>query len=262
MSDKEEHLEALSEEFEAELIENRPSLSWSDVAQDTGQELSSDSEGSSSTPSLAGSPVTGPTPTMSGANTRVDTGDGVMVDIATTPRTNHVTTLGGIMFCKEDHAQLSMEKRTELFDKITNKSLDSKFTELSISLTDVEKLDDTYTVAMLVDRVRDHCIKYDLHGVFNIADPLDPESDPAITRTLGNLFLSYSTLTEVEVAHSNEWYRRWAVSDEYENNLRLSMDFLEHNTSEALWEKTLEAHSLYPVVQQGDLHPYDEEDSI
>jgi hypothetical protein len=184
MSEEEERLETLSEEFEEESIKNCPSLSWSDVA-DPRQEVSLDSEGSTGTPSsvgadslqiasqqsagllpqttssshpqirqICGSSVGTTTTAMSGATPMtINTGDGVMVEIALTPCTNQVTTLGGVMFRKEDHAQLSMEKRTELFDKITTKSLDSKFAEMSISLTDVEK-DDTYNVAMLVDRVR------------------------------------------------------------------------------------------------------------
>jgi hypothetical protein len=183
--------------------------------------------------------------------TEINTGDGVMVEISTTPRTTQATSLGGTMFRKEDRAKLLMEKRTKLFDKIILKKLDTKFTEVSISLTDVEKLDDTYNIAMLVDRVRDHFIKYDLHGVFNIVDVSDPETDPTVNKALGSLFAAYSTISEDEVALSNEWYRRWAVSGEYETNLRLSMDFLEQNTSDSLWEKCLETHNLYPSVQHG-----------
>lgn len=281
MSDGEERSEALSEEFEVESIENRPSLSWSDLAQEQEQEPS-DSEGSTSTPSLSGAASLQDVPqrrstvlqsTLTASNRRIlpasvppvgagtsataimattiDTGDGVMVEIAVTPRSTQGVTLGGVMFRKEDRAPLSMEKRTELFDKITLKKLDTTFTEMSISLSDIEKLDDTYNVAMLVDRVRDHFIKYDLHGIFQIVDPVDPATSSAVNAPLGNLFTSYSTISETAVARSNEWYRRWAVSTEYETNLQLSLDFLATNTSEALWEKTLEAHALYPVEQQG-----------
>jgi hypothetical protein len=89
---------------------------------------------------------------MSGATPMmIDTVDGVMVEIALTPCTYQVTTLGGVMLCKEDCAQLSMENWTELLDKITTKLLDSKFSEMSRSLTDVEKLDNTVkTEAVLI----------------------------------------------------------------------------------------------------------------
>jgi hypothetical protein len=174
-----------------------------------------------------------------------------MVEISATPRSPQISSLGGTMFRKEDRAKLSMEKRTELFDKITSKSLDAKFSEISISLSDIEKLDDTYNVAMLVDRARAHCIKYDLYGVFNIVDAKNPATDSKFDSPLGNLFTSYSTISEDAVARSNEWYRRWAVNEEYETDLRLSMDFLQSNTSESLWEKSLEAHNQYPSVQQG-----------
>jgi hypothetical protein len=183
-------------------------------------------------------------------STRIDTGDGIMIDVASTPRAIQPSQ-GAIMFKKEDRSSLSMEKRTELFEKITSKSLDTKFAEISVALTDVEKLDDTYNVAMLIDKMKDHCIKYDLHGVFNIVDPKDPATDSSIHGSLGNLFKSYATITLDSVARSNEWYRRWAVSEEYETNLRLSLDFLQRNTTDSLWEKCLEKHNLYPPEQQG-----------
>jgi hypothetical protein len=235
MSDEEERVEPFPSLFGDKLVENRPSTSWSDVEAFPSQESPSDSDESASTPILL-SPSRAPT--MS--TTEINTGDGVMVEISTTPRTTQATSLGGTMFRKEDRAKLSMEKRTELFDKIVLKKLDTKFTELSISLTDVKKLDDTYNIAMLVDRVCDHFIKYDLHGVFNIVDVSDPETNPTVNKALGSLFAAYSTISEDEVALSNEWYRCWAVSGEYETNLRLSMDFLEQNTSDSLfWESAL-----------------------
>ena len=135
-----------------------------------------------------------------------------MVDIISTPRTI-TASQGSIMFKKEDRASLSMEKRTDLFEKIVSKQLDTKFAEISVALSDTEKLDDTYNVALLIDRMKDHCVKYDLHGVFNIVDPKDPATTPDIHESLGNLFKSYATITPDSVARSNEWYRRWAVSD-------------------------------------------------
>jgi hypothetical protein len=186
---------------------------------------------------------------MSTSPTQVDSGDGIMVEISSTPRA--IKSLQGTMFKKEDRSSLSMEKRTELFEKIISKSLDTKFAEISVTLSDAEKLDDTYNVALLIDKMKDHCVKYDLHGVFNIVDAKDPKNDSSIDGSLGNVFKSYATLTLDSVARSNEWYRRWAVSEEYENNLRLSLDFLQRNTTDSLWEKCLEKHNLYPPEQQG-----------
>jgi hypothetical protein len=122
---------------------------------------------------------------------------------------------------------------------------------VSISLTDVKKLDGTYNIAMLVDRVRNHFIKYDLHGVFKIVDVSNPETNSMVNQALGSLFAAYSNISKDEVPLSNKWYRRWAFSDEYGTNLRLSMDFLEQNTLDSLWEKCLEMHNLYPLVQHG-----------
>jgi hypothetical protein len=122
---------------------------------------------------------------------------------------------------------------------------------VSISLTDVKKFDGTYNIAMLVDRVRNHFIKYDLHGVFKIVDVSNPETNSMVNQALGSLFAAYSNISKDKVPLSNKWYRRWAFSDEYGTNLRLSMDFLEQNTLDSLWEKCLEMHNLYPSVQHG-----------
>jgi hypothetical protein len=197
MSEREERLEAFSEEFEEESVENRPSQSWSEVDQDPSPS-SSDSEYSTSPPQLEGadspssasssSPLsvlsssrrlstTSPSE-MSTSPTQVDSGDGIMVEISSTPRA--IKSLQGTMFKKEDRSSLSMEKRTELFEKIISKSLDTKFAEISVTLSDAEKLDDTYNVALLIDKMKDHCVKYDLHGVFNIVDAKDPKNDSSI----------------------------------------------------------------------------------
>jgi hypothetical protein len=57
-------------------------------------------------------------------------------------------------------------------------------------------------------------------------DATDPKTDPTVNKALGSsLFMSYSTITEEEDACSNEWYHRWAISDEYKNNLLLQWIF-------------------------------------
>jgi hypothetical protein len=57
--------------------------------------------------------------------------------------------------------------------------------------------------------------------------------DSTVNKGLASLFAAYSTISEDEVALSNEWYHRWVVSDKYETNLCLSMDFLEQKMSDS-----------------------------
>lgn len=88
----------------------------------------------------------------------------------------------------------------------------------------------------------------------DIVDAKNPQMDRTLDGMLGSVFKFYATIKVQQVACSNKWYHCWTVGQEYENNLQLSFDFLQCNTSDVLWEKCLEAHNLYPLEQQG-CHP-------
>jgi len=95
---------------------------------------------------------------------------------------------------------MPVEKRTELFIRISEKKLDNKFELMSLALTDVDSLDDTYNLNRLVERFRYHLTKYDVHGVFTIVDAPEPAVSVTVYGSKGNLFEKYSTITPGQVA--------------------------------------------------------------
>jgi hypothetical protein len=118
---------------------------------------------------------------------------------------NTTTTKVVILFPKDKRVKLSKEKKTDLFEKATKAKL-TKFDLVSLMLSDEDKLDDTYCIGVQVTKMSNHLGRYDSVDVFRIIK-LDPKDK---TKPLGDfvdLFMNYSSLTEEEVALSNEWYR-------------------------------------------------------
>jgi hypothetical protein len=54
-----------------------------------------------------------------------------------------------------------------------------------------------------------------------------------------------------EVAWSNKWYRTWTAEIWFEQNLKLSFDFLENHCSEELWDRTMDKYIRYSEVEKG-----------
>jgi hypothetical protein len=66
-----------------------------------------------------------------------------------------------------------------------------------------------------------------------------------------DLLVHYSSITEKQVAESCEWYHNHTVKDYYRENLQLSADLIENNTTDVLWEKCIEAQDDYQIAQRG-----------
>jgi hypothetical protein len=66
-----------------------------------------------------------------------------------------------------------------------------------------------------------------------------------------DLFKDYAIMTPDEVAWSNKWYRTWTAEIWFEQNLRLSFDFLENHCSEELWDKIMDKYNRYSEVEKG-----------
>jgi hypothetical protein len=67
------------------------------------------------------------------------------------------------------------------------------------------------------------------------------------------LFKEYAIMMPGEVAWSNKWYRTWTAEIWFEQNLKLSFDFLENHCSEELWDKTMDKYNRYSEVEKGGL---------
>ncbi len=93
-----------------------------------------------------------------------------------------------------------------------------------------------------------HMVKYDMHDVFQV---LTVGEDKRSVSNPRNLFEHYSTITESEVAKSNRWYATWPIADTFRENLQLTYQFLENNTTERLWDKCLEVYEKYTAQERG-----------
>jgi hypothetical protein len=162
---------------------------------------------------------------------------------------NMTTTKVVILFPKDKRVKLSEEKKTDFFEKVTKAKL-TKFDLVSLTLSDEDKLDDTYCIGVQVTKMSNHLGQYDSVDVFRILK-IDPEDK---TKPLGDfvdLLTNYSSLTEKEVALSNEWYRLYTKEEWIRKNLQLSLEYLENNCTEQLWEKVIEIHDEFLTIQRG-----------
>jgi hypothetical protein len=109
-----------------------------------------------------------------------------------------------ILYKKEDQASLNDEKRAILYEKATKTRHNRKFDVISLTLTDADKLDETYNLEILIKKTETAHVTFDMHGVFNIVYP-SPVDDGTFSTTK-NLYTEYSDITVEEVATSNHWY--------------------------------------------------------
>lgn len=146
-----------------------------------------------------------------------------------------------LLYKKEDREHMSPEKLAQLFEK-ANKNRYKKFDFINLTLSDEDKLDDTYSLDMLVRKMKNTHINCDMHNV------------DLVRRTLigsNNLYTKFSEISVVKVAHSNEFYLRWAKVFYYAQNLKLTYVYFQSNVSEELWEKTFETHDEYDSKYKG-----------
>jgi Zinc knuckle len=156
------------------------------------------------------------------------------------------------LFKKENRVQLSEDKRNDLFDKAT-KVRTTKFDLLTLTLSEEDKLDDTYNIGIQIAQLRSHFIKFDMDDVFTIVTPMyNPVSQSTVLGpTFNDLFTSYSQISEDKVASSNKWYNEHTVEDYYRQNLQLTFEFFENNCTKGLWEKCLEDYDEYEPEEKG-----------
>ena len=119
---------------------------------------------------------------------------------------------------------------------------------MSLSLSDEEKLDDTYNLELLIRKTREAHMTYDMHDVFTIVI-IDSSGMPTASK---DLYSEYSEITIQQTADSNKWYKEWTDDDEFAgDNLNVTYNFMKNNVSGGLWEKTFEKYDQYKASEQG-----------
>jgi hypothetical protein len=168
-----------------------------------------------------------------------------MILLCDTPK--NVVTLNEVLYKKEARARLSEKECTDLFEKMT-RIVHRKFDLLPLTLSDEDKLDDTYNLGMLIQRTRQAHMWYDMQDVFNI---VFPQSDGKTIDKYKDLYTDYATITIEQVTKSNRWYRTWPSAPTFEENLKLMYRLMQNNVTDSLYDKVYETYCQYPVEEQG-----------
>jgi hypothetical protein len=159
--------------------------------------------------------------------------------------TNHVEQ---VLHKKQDRASLTSDDRTSLFEKAVKKG-HKLFDVVPLALNDEDKLDDTYNLDVLIRKMKRLHFMYDMHDVFVIIYP-NANNDSQV-ETTKDLYTEYAQITVADVARSNLWYREWLSDTWFEQNLQLSHDYFQNNTSDDLWMKVSESYDNYKASEQG-----------
>jgi hypothetical protein len=105
-----------------------------------------------------------------------------------------------VLHKKQTRAKLPAKDHTLLFEKATKQG-HKKFDLLPLALNDEDKLDDTYSLEVLIRKMkRQHC-------TFTIIYP-DPVKERQVASTL-DLYTEFAKISIEDVAQSNLWYCKW-----------------------------------------------------
>jgi hypothetical protein len=137
--------------------------------------------------------------------------NGRTINVAAMPQTiNAVTTP---LFWEENRTALLEDKCNDLYDKATKTR--------SLTLSEEEKLDDTYNIGIQLTQLCNHFIKFDINDVFTIVYPNSIFPDQIHPTMFSDLFVDYLTIQETQVAASNSWYNEHTHDDYQRTNLQL-----------------------------------------
>ena len=182
---------------------------------------------------------------------------------ATTANTNNTVVIGGVtitvaqtekrvdetttaFYPKAGRELLTGDKLTDLFIKAVAES-QKKYDFINLEIEDPEMLTDTYNLEMAIDKTKSNHTRFDMHDVFTIIDP-----DNGFKET--DLYTSHSTLTEADVAKSNQWYMTMTEDPHnkwFRQNMKLTYEYFINNVEEKLAMKVKETYMNYPVKQRG-----------
>ena len=183
---------------------------------------------------------------MSTSNQKVKIG-GVNIPIATTKRVVNDTTTA--FYKKTDRDNLDTNKLNELFMKAVA-TQQKKYDFIDLKINDPDMLKETYNLEMAIETTRINNSRFDMHDVFMI---VEPDVDPTKFK-VHDLYKNHATLTEAQVAKSNEWYLTMTEDPNnkwFQQNMSLTYEYLVNNVEDSLQSKVKETYLKYPVEQKG-----------
>ena len=187
--------------------------------------------------------------------------NGITMKVSTVASTTKVSRTA--TYKKEDRSKLSAEKKHDLFSKITAPKQHKEFQLLEPSIQDLDDLDETYQLHMMLRQLQVNFITYDLIDVFKIVFPIRDPVTQALTGGLQmlpsagqalleakhkDLLTDYNQLTLEEVADSSEWYQQfcWTKHTPWiAENLALSADYLRNHIEKKFLGKIDESLDPY-----------------
>jgi len=194
---------------------------------------------------IQNNPTIGPTATMAAPKLSING-----LDIAMKADADAVISTVSITHKKEERKDMTSKNLSVLMENAT-KNKHTKYEDLSMTLTDVSKLDDNYHLETLIDKTKECHTDYDMHDVFEIllVDPADP-TYKKVTGSI-NLYTDYAKITPAQVALSNTWYNKWPLAPTYSQNLRWTYMFFRNHTSDDLFDRVYNRYKRYPEKEQG-----------
>ena len=127
----------------------------------------------------------------------------------------------------------------------------NKLSMQSLRPDDDGKLEEIHNLQVQLRALRDHLYTHDMLNVFTIVLPVDVHSSPTLREGEYDLFTHYAKFNADIVANSNAWYNQWVQASYISENMTYSLQFLQNNTSESLWNKCLESYEDYSPAQRG-----------
>jgi hypothetical protein len=155
--------------------------------------------------------------------------DGLTIKVTTVQKT---VTTQTVLHLKSERATLDKKERNDLYARATAKH-HKLFDLISLAITSKDKLDDTYTLEMLIEHMRSSHGDYEMGDVFKIISwGIDPISgDLQINGGSKDLYSDYSNLSVESVAPSNEFYRTYVDDETFTENLKLTLDYMKNSVT-------------------------------
>ena len=147
---------------------------------------------------------------------------GTTIPIASAKRVINETTIA--FYKKTERDSLDTNKLKELLMKAVA-TQQKKYDFIDLKINDSDMLNDTYNLEMAIEPTRVNNSRFDMHDVFMI---VEPDADPTKTK-IHNLYKHHVTLTEAQVAVSNEWYLTMTENPNnkwFQQNINLTYEYL------------------------------------
>ena len=228
-------------------LEDSPEEKQEDSIEESKQESSVDSSNIALTSSV---PVN-----MSGTTKELNLGSLGKIEVLEPDKAQESSVSGTLHFMKDRDA-LDSRKLNELFYHAASrdKQLNMRYDLVTVAVDDPEALKNTYDLGRMLQASKDRLTTYDMLEPFNILIPDKDDPEDMSKMETKNLFTMHSEITMKQVAASNKFYAtrlKPPVAEWLRQNLQVSQQYFENNSSTAMVAKVLERSNQFDKAEQG-----------